>query len=69
MIAGLSYLWLYFTGHRKGMTEETRKELVSQLIGWAKKGGKSESCLHLRQSFLLLVYYHSIGKKISGRDK
>lgn len=63
MIAGLSYLLLYFAPDKKGMTEEKKKELVSKLIGWAKHRGRLCRLLALAMIFLLLVYYHAIGKK------
>lgn len=63
MIAGLTYLLLYFADRRHGMTEETKKELVSRMIGWAKQGGRIRKWLALAAIFVLLVYYHSIGKK------
>lgn len=63
MIAGFAYLLLYFADGKRGMSEETKKELVSRLIGWAKQGGKHRKRLALAAIFVLLVYYHSIGKK------
>ena len=63
MIAGFAYLLLYFADRERGMTEETKKELVSRLVGWAKQGGRIRRYLALTAIFLLLVYYHSIGKK------
>lgn len=63
MVAGLAYLLLYFTDRRHGMTEETKKELVAKLVGWAKRGGRIRRLLALAAIFVLLVYYHSIGKK------
>lgn len=63
MIAGFTYLLLYFTDRKGGMTEETKKELVSRLIRWAKRGGKIRKLLALTAIFVLLVYYYSIGKK------
>lgn len=63
MIAGFTYLLLYFTDRNRGITEETKKELVSRLVRWAKRGGRSRKCLALVAIFILLVYYHSIGKK------
>ena len=47
------------------MTEETKSELVSRLIGWAKKGGRLRRWLALTAIFLLLIYYHSIGKQVN----
>lgn len=63
MIAGFAYLLLYFTDRERGMTEETKKELVSRLVAWAKQGGRIRRWLALAAIFVLLVYYHSIGKK------
>lgn len=63
MIAGFTYLLLYFTDRERGMTEERKKELVSCLVAWAKQGGRSRKYLALVAIFVLLVYYHSIGKK------
>lgn len=63
MIAGLSYVLLYFESERKGMTEERKKELVSRLTGWAKHRGRLCKFLALAIIFLILLYYHAIGKK------
>lgn len=63
MIAGLSYLLLYFTDKEKGMTEEKKKELVGKLVRWAKGGGRFKKCLAMAAIVVLLVYYHSIGRK------
>ena len=65
MIAGFAYLTLYFGEHSRGMTEETKKELTSKLIRWARRGGRGRRIIALAGIFLLLVYYHSIGKKTS----
>lgn len=69
MIAGFAYLLLYFSDRKRGMTEETKKELVSRLVGWAKQGGRIRKCLALAAVFVLLVYYHSIGKKTCAEWK
>lgn len=63
MISGLTYLMLYFTDRKHGMSEETKKELVSRMIGWAKRGGRIRRWIALIAIFALLVYYHSIGKQ------
>ncbi len=65
MIAGFAYLLQYFGDGKCGMTEEEKKELISKIVRWAKQGGKFRKALALMVIFLLLVYYHSIGKKIS----
>lgn len=38
MIAGLSYILIYFSDGKSGMTEEEKKEIVTALVKWAKKG-------------------------------
>lgn len=63
MIAGFAYLLLYFSDRERGMTEETKKEFVSRIVRWAKQGGKIRKYYALAAIFVLLVYYHSIGKK------
>lgn len=65
MIAGLSYLFSYFRDEKHGITEEEKKEIVAKLTGWAKRGGYFRRKLALVAIFLLLVYYHSIGKQVS----
>lgn len=69
MIAGFAYLLLYFADRERGMTEERKKELVARLVGWAKQGGRIRKYLALAAIFVLLVYYHSIGKKTSAEWK
>ncbi len=62
MIAGMLYLLLYFADQERGMTEETKKELVSALVRWAKRGGRLRRYAAIAAIFCLLCYYHSIGK-------
>ena len=69
MIAGLTYVLMYFADRERGMSEEKKKELVSRLVGWAKQGGKIRRGLALAAIFVLLVYYHSIGKKTCAEWK
>ena len=64
MILGFTYLILLFS-ERHGMTEETRKELLSRLVVWSKNGGKLRRMLALAGIFLLTAYYHSIGKQVA----
>lgn len=61
MISGM--LYLYLGDGKRGMAEEEKKEIVSRLIGWAKKGGCIRRWLALAAIFFLLLYYHSIGKQ------
>lgn len=62
MIAGLTYLLLYFMEERRGMTEREKDVFVAAFIRWAKKGGRFRRCCAIVFIFCLLVYYHGIGK-------
>lgn len=66
MIAGLTYLLLYFMEEGHGMTEREKEVFVAAFIRWAKKGGRFRKCCAIAAIFCLLVYYHSIGKR-AGR--
>lgn len=61
MIAGFSYLLLYFTDGLN-MTERKKNELVFRLVHWAKSGSRFRKAPALIAIFCLLAYYHSIGK-------
>ena len=63
MISGFTYVLLLFKKGSHGMSEEKKKELVSQIIRWACKGGQIRRILAYAAIVLLLVYYHSIGRK------
>lgn len=63
MIAGLSYLMLYFRDGSLGMTAEEKKALISRLAGWAKKKNRLAKYMALAAIFVILLYYHSIGRK------
>lgn len=69
MIAGISYLLLYFIEKKQGMSEEKKNKLIASLIAWAKDGAGSQKgvkrVIALVLIVLILFYYHSIGKKIS----
>lgn len=54
---------------RCGMTESKKKELVSRIVRWACGGGKFRRIMAYAAIVLLLVYYHSIGKKMSVKYK
>lgn len=64
MIAGLSYIRLYFENGKKGMTEKEKKEMIAMLVGWAKKGKWLRKYAAMIAIFFLLAYYHSIGKNV-----
>ena len=61
MIAGFSYLLLYFTDGLN-MTERKKNQLVSRLERWANNGSRFRRVPALITIFCLLAYYHSIGK-------
>lgn len=63
MIAGFSYLLLYFQGEN-GITELEKEEIIHRLVSWAKKGGSLRRILGLAVIFLFLLYYHSMGKSV-----
>lgn len=65
MIAGLSYLLLYLNGDKSGMTEEEKNLLTGNIIRWAHKGSRFRILPALAAIFLLLFYYHSIGKAVT----
>ena len=62
MIAGLMYVMLYFKDSRYGMTEESKKKLMTKLIHWAHQGGYFRRLIVMAAIFVLSVFYHSIGK-------
>lgn len=64
MIAGMAYLMLYFTDGSLGMTEEEKKELIKGIIGWTRGRGRIAKYMALSAIFVILLFYHSIGKKV-----
>ncbi len=64
MIAGLSYLLDLFGNIKGGMTEQEKKELVASIIAWGRKGRKLRKLVALALIFVILVYYHSIGRQV-----
>ncbi|MBD5444960.1 MAG: leucine-rich repeat protein [Lachnospiraceae bacterium] len=65
MIAGLLYIFLYFSTGNNGMTEQEKNEFVSRLAVWAKNGRKYRRFVAIVIIFGVLFYYHSIGKRTS----
>lgn len=64
MIAGLSYLLLYFAPDNPGITEKEKEEYVSWVVKWGKNGGIIRKLLSCTVLFVFLLYYHSIGKSV-----
>lgn len=64
MVAGFTYLLLYFTSGENGITEGEKEEIISKLVRWSKKG-KFRKYPALILILLFLLYYHSIGKSVS----
>ncbi|MDE7231875.1 MAG: hypothetical protein K2N37_02200 [Lachnospiraceae bacterium] len=63
MVAGLTYLLLYFMEEGRGMTERGKEVFVAAFIRWAKKGGIFRKCCAMVAILCILVYYHSVGKR------
>lgn len=49
------------------MTEEKKEELVLRLVRWAKGKDGIRKLAALALIFLLLAYYHSVGKTVEGK--
>ena len=65
MIAGFIYILTYFVGIKRGMTEEDKNQLIAEVVRWAKRGTQFRRYVAYGVIFFLLLYYHSIGKRIS----
>lgn len=63
MVAGFTYLLLYFTSGENGITEKEKEEIIYRLVRWARKGRFRKYPALLLIS-LFLIYYHSIGKSV-----
>ncbi len=63
MIAGFTYLLLYFKSGDNGITESEKEAVISRLVRWAQKG-KFRRYPALLLISLFLLYYHSIGKSV-----
>lgn len=51
------------------MTEEKKEEICFLVTGWARRGGKFRRIPALAALFLLLSYYHGIGKHITTKRR
>ena len=67
--AGSGFLLLYLSDHGDSMTEEAKKKRVEKWTQWAKKGGKTRRTIAIAMIFLVLLYYHAIGKESEKKDK
>lgn len=67
--AGSGFLLLYLSDHGDSMTEEAKKKRVEKWTGWAQKGGKVRRTIAIAMIFLVLLYYHAIGKEPEKKDK
>ncbi len=64
MVAGFTYLLMYFTSGDNGITEGEKEEIISRLVRWSRRG-KFRKYPALLIISLFLLYYHSIGKSVS----
>jgi len=39
--------------------------LAASIVAWGRKGGKLRKMMAIAVIFVILVYYHSIGKRVS----
>ena len=67
--AGSGFLLLYLSDHGDSMTEEAKKKRVDKWTQWAQKGGKARRMIAIALIFLVLLYYHAIGKEPEKKDK
>ncbi len=63
MVAGFTYLLLYFAGGESGITEGEKEEVIARLVRWARKG-RFRKYPALVIILLFLLYYHSIGRSV-----
>lgn len=68
MVAGFTYLLLYFNSGESGITEGEKEEIISRLVRWARKGKLRKYPAILIIS-VFLFYYHSIGRSVSDEWK
>lgn len=68
MVAGFTYLLLYFNAGEGGITEGEKEEIISRLVRWARKGKLRKYPAILIIS-VFLFYYHSIGRSVSDEWK
>ncbi len=68
MVAGFTYLLLYFTGGESGITEGEKEEVIARLVRWARKG-RFRKYPALVIILLFLLYYHSIGRSVGDEWK
>lgn len=68
MVAGFTYLLLYFNAGEGGITEGGKEEIISRLVRWARKGKLRKYPAILIIS-VFLFYYHSIGRSVSDEWK
>lgn len=64
MVAGLTWLLLWFMEEGRGMSEREKEVFVAAFIRWAKKGGLFRKCCAMAAIFCILAYYHSVGRHV-----
>lgn len=63
MVAGFSWLYDFFGKRRMGLTEQEKQQITARLIAWGRNGGRLRKAMAVLTIFMLLAYYHSIGKR------
>ena len=51
------------------MTEKEKEKIIAALVNWAKKGNWVKKYAVVAMIAMVLVYYHSIGKRTSADRK
>ena len=68
MIAGFTYVLIMFTSDLFGMTEKTKEHIIKKLIRWGKGKNVMIRGVAITIMFVVLVYYHAIGKKLDDKE-
>lgn len=69
MTAGMLYLADLFRVSDLGLDEEDKKRIVERIVLKVKRKNKVFKALGIVAIFLILVFYHSIGKKVNGTSE
>ncbi len=51
------------------MTGKKKDEICLRVTGWAKRGGKPRRLLAIAALFLVLAYYHGIGRHLAKKER
>lgn len=66
MISAMAYLFLFVTDKDRRMTEQDKDVLIRELTLWARKHGATAKFFMAFAVFCILLYYHTVGKRVKG---